>query len=174
MVGTSYQFRPSSCYLLSFVIVVLDQVTKLMVEQFMRLGESIPLIESFNLLRLTFITNTGAAWGILRGYNVLLVTVAFLVSLGCVWVIQTAIRPTVRLSATLILGGGIGNMLDRLFLSTGVVDFVDVGIYHVRWPAFNVADTVLSLGMLVFLWSIFREEMPFLNYEETGQSSNHG
>lgn len=152
------QFTPQFCYLFALLVVIADQVTKLLVEWTFRLGESIPIVETMDFLRLTFITNTGAAWGILSGYHTLLVLVAILVSAGCVWIIETADRPLVRLSASCILGGGIGNMLDRLFLSYGVVDFVDVGLYGVRWPAFNVADSLLFVGMIVFVVATFRAE----------------
>lgn len=159
-------FNPQYCYLFALLVVLADQLTKLIVEQTFRLGESIPIVETMDFLRLTFITNTGAAWGILRGYHTLLVLVAILVSVGCVWIIESAKRPLVRLSASCILGGGIGNMLDRLFLSYGVVDFVDVGVYGVRWPAFNVADSLLFVGMIVFVVTTFRTE---LSDSETGE-----
>lgn len=172
--STESRFEPQYCYLFALLVVIADQVTKLIVEQTFRLGESIPIIETLDLLRLTFITNTGAAWGILRGYHTLLVLVAILVSAGCVWIIETASRPLVRLSASCILGGGLGNMLDRLFLSYGVVDFVDVGLYGVRWPAFNVADSLLFVGMIIFVLATVRAEFSSANPEETIERSSNG
>lgn len=174
MAPAKLEFSPRTCYLLAVTIVIVDQATKLMVEQFFAIGESVAIIETFNLVRLTFITNTGAAWGILRGYNVLLVSVALLVSLGCIWVIQTAQRRLIRLSAGCILGGGFGNMLDRLFLSSGVVDFIDIGIKRFRWPAFNVADTMLSVGMIIFAWAALKTELPLFNQSQTSSQSHSG
>lgn len=168
------RFQPQYCYLFALLVVIADQVTKLIVEQSFRLGESIPLVETFDLLRLTFITNTGAAWGILRGYHTLLVLVAVLVSLGCIWIIETASRPLVRLSASCILGGGLGNMLDRLFLSYGVVDFVDVGFYGVRWPAFNVADSLLFVGMIFFVLATIRAELSGPDTKDPVERSANG
>lgn len=142
------------CYLLAILVFVADQVTKILVEQTLRVGDSIPVVETFDFFRLTYITNTGAAWGLLRGYYVLFIGAALIVSVACVWIIQTAPESRVRLTAALILGGGLGNMVDRIFLRTGVVDFLDVGIYSYRWPAFNVADMMLVAGVVVFIGSV--------------------
>lgn len=151
-------FEPRFCYLLAVLIVLADQSTKLVVEQYFHFGEILPVIQWVNLLNLTFVTNTGAAWGILEGYTTFLVLVSLLVSAGCVWIIEKSHQPLVRFAATCIFGGGIGNMLDRVFLSYGVVDFVDLGIYGLRWPTFNVADSMLTVGMVVFLISLLRSE----------------
>jgi signal peptidase II len=160
-------------YLIAAFIVTTDQITKLLAEQFLVYRHSVSLIETYDFLRLTFITNTGAAWGLLRGYYILLVSIAILVSLGCVWIIQTTKQPLLRLSASLILGGGFGNMLDRLFHPHGVVDFVDVGIYGYRWPAFNVADTMLVIGMAVYLYKILRDDSLFLDRTTSSQEKEN-
>lgn len=60
-------------------------------------------------------------------------------------------------------------MLDRIFFDYGVVDFVDIGIYTYRWPAFNLADTALSLGMIIFILSILEEEVD--NFSVLGDES---
>lgn len=137
-------------------------------------GESIPIVRAYDLFNITFITNTGAAWGILQGYYTLLVSVAVLVSAGCVWIIQTEERRLIRLSASFILGGGIGNMLDRLFTSSGVVDFIDIGVYALRWPTFNLADIMLSIGMIIFLFTLVREEFLSVNQSKDEPAKTHG
>lgn len=139
------------CYLLATLVFVADQVTKILVELTLRIGDSIPVVEAFDLFRLTYITNRGAAWGMLQGYYTLFILAALIVSVACVWIIQTAPERPVQLTAALILGGGLGNMVDRIFLNTGVVDFIDVGIYSYRWPAFNIADMMLVAGVTVFV-----------------------
>ncbi|MFB6346164.1 MAG: signal peptidase II, partial [bacterium] len=90
---------------------------------------------------------------------------AVIVSIACVWVIQTAPEKQVRLTAALILGGGLGNMIDRIFLTTGVVDFLDMGIYSYRWPAFNIADMMLCVGMLVFVVHVILDEADLDGFE---------
>lgn len=139
------------CYLLATLVFVADQLTKIIIEHRLRVGESIPVIQQFDFFRITYITNTGAAWGLLEGYYILFIGAALIVSVACIWVIQTAPERKIRLTAALILGGGLGNMVDRIFLSTGVVDFLDVGFYSYRWPTFNVADMMLSVGVIVFV-----------------------
>ncbi len=170
----SLEFNPSFCYLFAVVIVLADQSTKLVIEQYFHRGEILPVIEWFNILNITFVTNTGAAWGILRGYNTFLVLVSLLVSCGCVWIIEKSHQPMVRFAAGCIFGGGIGNMLDRMFLSYGVVDFIDAGIYTLRWPTFNVADMMLSLGMIVFLTSLLRSEEFLFESKQSRESHPNG
>ncbi len=152
------RFEPYYYYLLAGAIIFFDQVTKILVERYLSIRRSVSLIETMDLLRLSLVTNTGAAWGILKGYNILFVSVAIVVSGGCVWIIQTGKGTLIRLSASGILGGGIGNMLDRLLNSHGVVDFIDIGVYHYRWPAFNFADTMLVVGLAVYFVTLLRRE----------------
>lgn len=150
---------PSLAYLISGLIIILDQFTKLLVEQTFSQGQSIRIVESMEFLRLTYVTNTGAAWGLFRGYSTLLVFFAVLVTVVCIGIIQTSTGVLVRFVASCILGGGVGNLLDRLFGSAGVVDFIDVGVYSYRWPVFNVADSFLTLGMIILLVGVFHGEL---------------
>lgn len=140
--------------------LILDQTTKWMTEQWLRHpGASVQVIPPLDFFRLTYVTNTGGAWGLLAGFRPLFIAVGAAVIVGCVWVIETHPNRRVRLASALLLGGSLGNTLDRLFLRSGVVvDFLDIGLYTARWPTFNVADTILVGGIGLLLWELFRGE----------------
>jgi signal peptidase II len=146
--------------LLMAVIVVSDQVTKWLVDTRMELHESRPLIDG--LLSLTYVRNRGAAFGIMSDADLPYQSVFFsIVSLLALLAIVTyAWRTPVhsRLPQTalaLIMGGAAGNVLDRARLGY-VIDFVDAywGTHH--WPAFNVADSAISVGVSLLLLDILR------------------
>lgn len=140
--------------LVAGTVIVVDQLTKLSIMENMRLHESIPIIP--NLFSLTYIRNPGAAFGLLAGssnaFRTLFFSVASIgagVMLGMIFVRLRARDWMARLSIAAILGGAIGNLLDRLQYGE-VIDFLDVYIETYHWPAFNVADSAISVGV-VFL-----------------------
>jgi signal peptidase II len=142
------------------LIVCLDQITKALVDRYMALYESRSIVDG--LVKLTYVQNRGAAFGILSDadlpYQSWLFAVVSLVALGAIalyaWRLPARSRMP-RLALALIMGGAIGNLLDRLRLGY-VVDFVDVfwGAHH--WPAFNVADSAISVGVALLLLDILR------------------
>lgn len=141
-------------------VVSLDLVTKMIVQRAFHLYQQVEVIGDY--LRLTFIYNPGAAFGIHLGdYSriiFLTLSVVALVALGAMyWV--TPVRDRVRLCAiSLICGGALGNLLDRIRSVQGVVDFVDVGVGDLRWPVFNVADMAVTTGAVFLALSLWREE----------------
>ncbi len=145
-------------------VIVLDQLTKLLVASHMELHQSIPLVDGFAAL--TYVRNTGAAFGILAGHAAalrvpfFLAISAFAVAL-LVWFLRgvPAERRLLAIACGAVAGGAIGNMVDRVLLGE-VIDFVDVyvGTYH--WPAFNVADTAITLGVLVLCVDALRQPSP--------------
>lgn len=136
-------------YVLSCGIFVLDQVTKMIVEATMAgPGVSVEIIGFLDFFRLTYVINPGAAWGILPGFQWLFIIVALLVSAVCIWAIQSKPHHPVRYAWSCVLGGGLGNMVDRMFTEHGVVDFFDMGIFGYRWPTYNIADASLTIGMV--------------------------
>jgi signal peptidase II len=141
-------------------VVTLDFITKEMVQRSMSLYQQINLIGDY--VRLTYIHNPGAAFGIHLGqYSRIIFLVLSCVALaalaGMYW--ATASKDKPRLTAiALICGGAIGNLLDRIRLSAGVVDFMDVGLGTLRWPVFNVADVAVTCGAIFLALSLWREE----------------
>jgi len=144
---------------LSGSVIVLDQVTKFLAETLLTFHQPVPVLPSFNLL-LTY--NTGAAFSFLAGASGwqrwFFLGLGSLVSIGLiVWLRR--LKPTETRLATalaLILGGAIGNLIDRAWLGQ-VIDFIQLYYQHWYWPAFNLADSAITVGaallVLDSLWS---------------------
>jgi signal peptidase II len=142
-------------------VVLLDVVTKWLAVQHLQdyFGH---VRVAGEWLRLTLVYNPGAAFGLHLGpYSRWIFTALTVGALGILWRLLTATRPgdTARvLAIALVTSGAIGNLLDRLRSSQGVVDFIDVGIGERRWPTFNVADMAVSGGAFLLAWVLWREE----------------
>ena len=144
---------------LSGSVIVLDQVTKFLAETLLTFHQPVPVLPSFNLL-LTY--NTGAAFSFLAGaggwQRWFFLGLGSLVSIGLIVWLQR-LKPTETRLATalaLILGGAIGNLIDRAWLGQ-VIDFIQLYYQHWYWPAFNLADSAITVGaallVLDSLWS---------------------
>ena len=131
--------------------LLLDQVSKFAVFLLMEPGESIPLLSDF--VRLTFVRNSGAAFGLLPGNRIPFLFTTFLAIAALLFLLFRSRRTGAGISSylVLVLAGATGNLIDRLRLGE-VVDFVDVGWKNVRWPVFNVADAAVTVGVLLFLY----------------------
>jgi signal peptidase II len=147
--------------LIGGAVLVLDQVTKALVENTMTMHQSIEIIP--NLASLTYLRNTGAAFGFLAGARSGLRIVFFAlissVAIGCIVYLIRGLRPqqkTLLLSLSLILGGAVGNLIDRLRLGE-VIDFIDLHWYDIHWPAFNVADSAISIGVVILFLHMLRK-----------------
>jgi len=142
--------------ILSAVIILLDIWTKSLVLARIQLHEAIPVIPNF--FQLVHVRNTGAAFGL--GANASSKLVPILLNAGAIAVFCVVVVYALRTAVTdrllqtglhLILGGAIGNLLDR-FRFGYVVDFLDVYVGRMHWPAFNVADSAICIGIaLLFL-----------------------
>lgn len=140
--------------LLSVAIIVADQISKLVVLDHFRLHETLPLIEG--LLNLTLAFNEGAAFSFLSdagGWQRWFFTVLAIVvtTILVVWLKRTEQSDwRTALPLALVVGGAIGNVIDRIRLGH-VVDFIDVHYGTWAWPAFNVADSAISVGAVLLL-----------------------
>ena len=136
-------------------IVALDQVTKVFASSHLMPGESISVLGDF--IRLTLVHNTGAAFGLFPGSRVPFIVVSVV---AIAVVLYLFFRETYRSVANrillgCILGGAIGNLVDRVRLGY-VVDFIDVGFGTARWPVFNAADSAVTIGVLLLAWNLAR------------------
>lgn len=137
-------------FLISIIVVVLDQVTKLAVRYSFEYGVPHNIIGDW--VRLTYIENPGMAFGIQVGGQPFF-TVFAVIATVIIFVYILKARDekmSVRSALGMILGGAIGNLIDR-FLYGKVVDFVDIGFGTIRWPIFNVADSAVTVGMLILI-----------------------
>lgn len=150
-------------------VVVLDQTTKWAIVTYLAQGEIIPVWGEF--LSVTSHRNAGAAWGLLNAYPTVLlfVTSGMICAIGYVW--WQAIRRRMRGRAwalSFVLGGALGNVLDRLRLGE-VVDFVrivfDFSSFGLDWqyayPIFNVADMAIVCGVVGMGWVLFMEDRQY-------------
>lgn len=144
-----------SFYLIALGIILLDRATKLVIIQTLRLGQGIPVIPGF--FDIVFVLNPGAAFGLLGTLsdpvrNPLFILISILAVVLIVFYHTCYLRShrLVSLALGLVLGGAVGNLIDRLYYGM-VVDFLDVhaGPYH--WPAFNVADSAISVGVSLMI-----------------------
>jgi signal peptidase II len=145
-------------------VVVLDQLTKVYIMETMRLHESIPVIA--NLFSITYIRNPGAAFGLLAGsssgfrFAFFGVTSIFaLVLLGAILLRMPREDWLGQLSIAGIFGGAVGNLLDRIRFGE-VIDFLDVYVNSYHWPAFNVADSAISVGVAFLIIHFAFEKKP--------------
>lgn len=146
--------------IISIVILVLDQATKLYVDANFRLHESIPVVRGF--FNLTYVRNKGAAFGIFADSAVRIpffITVSIVAMLGILWYIRR-IRNDQKLavfSLSLVFSGAFGNLIDRIRLGE-VIDFLDVFWQRHHWPAFNVADSAICVGVALLFIDMWRED----------------
>ena len=121
--------------LISLAVIILDRVTKILVQSHLAEGESIPVVPG--VMSLTYILNPGAAFGMLEHQRLFFILMTVAVQLG----------------AAFFLGGAVGNLIDRI--ETGfVIDFFD--FYF--WPIFNVADIFICVGVGLIVWNIVMDE----------------
>ncbi len=148
---------------ISGILVATDQATKALVQGFMTLYDSIPIVPSVNL---TYTRNPGAAFSLLadanptfRGWFFLAVSVVAL-TLVTLFLRRVDHGDWWTLTAlSLILGGAVGNLIDRARLGE-VVDFIDLYIGRYHWPVFNVADSGITIGMLMLLGHALLQRRP--------------
>jgi signal peptidase II len=147
-----------------FIIIVFDQFTKWWVAGEMRLHESIPLIP--DVFNLTYIRNSGAAFGILAGtqpgFRMVFFGVTSILALVLLGTIYARLSPQDwigQASVASVFGGALGNLIDRVRIGE-VIDFLDFSIFGYHWPAFNVADTAITLGVGFLLAHFFFQKAP--------------
>jgi len=144
-----------SVYILLIVlsIIAIDQITKYFVISYLTPFDS---IEIFPFLHLVIVRNTGAAFGMFRNFgSTFFVGISVLAVIFIVYLLIKSSYNFIGLS--LVLGGAIGNLIDRILYGK-VVDFIDFSIGKFHWYTFNVADSSLTVGIIViFLISLFRK-----------------
>lgn len=142
----------SPLFIISLLVTCLDQLWKFMIQHVMVYGDSILVVKGFFSLTLVF--NKGAAFGIMQGSQVLFLFLPmFTVGLILILYIRTKERERLIAPFGLLLGGTIGNFIDRLMYGH-VVDFFDLFFRNWHWPAFNIADSCICFGVIILLFQI--------------------
>ncbi len=146
---------------LSAIVIVLDQLTKSWIMSAFELGDSLTITGFFNLV---LAYNTGAAFSFLADaggwQRLFFVAIAVIAAVFIVYMLRKPQNHALLNAAlALILGGAIGNVIDRIRLGH-VVDFIQVHAAGYYWPAFNIADSAITIGAALLIWDSFRKPKP--------------
>lgn len=141
---------------LGAAVAITDVVTKELTRLSLFKGEVIPITGFFNLVHFQ---NAGAAFSFLAGaggwQRYFFTAIALVISAGLIWLLSSVLPRLEALAYSLILGGAMGNAIDRILLGH-VTDFLDFHCQNWHWPAFNVADIAICLGALLLVsWAVF-------------------
>ena len=144
------KFHNRISILIAVSIIILDQLTKYICEATLKIGETVPLIKNF--IHLTLVHNKGAGFGILQNQRIFFVVFSLIVLAAIIYKWKKIPEEkSLSIPLGLILGGIIGNLIDRAFLGY-VIDFIDFRF----WPVFNVADSCISIGVVwlaIYIWT---------------------
>lgn len=148
----------------SGITVIVDQITKLLVAAYIGYGQDIAVIPGF--FNLTHVLNPGGAFGLFAQQGAMVRVMFFLVfslvAVGLILYLYVGIpetHPVLGGGLSLIFGGAVGNLIDRVRMGK-VIDFLDVYVGHLHWPAFNVADSAICVGVGIFMFHILFNRMP--------------
>ena len=151
--------------IVSTLVVFLDQFLKYLVSRNMRIGQSITVIQ--DILNITFVRNSGAAFGFLNRVPehvtkpvFIVISLAFIVFIVLYYKNINMNNTLINSAFGLIVGGALGNLIDRVRFGM-VTDFVEVGLADLKWPVFNLADSAITVGIIIlFIQFIrFRKEL---------------
>ena len=144
------------------LVVALDQATKHLIKTGMKMYESIIVIK--DIFKITYIENSGIAFGIFNGESHhwvrwALAGIIFIaaVSITVYWAYNRSQGIIFSAACGMILGGALGNLIDRVFIGR-ITDFIEVGYRNVTWPVFNIADSAVSVGVCLFIIFILNEK----------------
>ena len=141
---------------ITIIILVLDQITKFIIASSMKVGDSFEVIPNF--LNITSHRNDGAAWGILSGKMsfFFIIPIIILVVLIVFYIKEAKNNLLMQIAISLLFAGALGNFIDRV-LHGEVVDFVDTYIFGYNFPIFNVADSSLTIGVLLIIIALLTD-----------------
>jgi signal peptidase II len=133
---------------------MLDQWFKVLVENSFKYGQSLAIIE--DIFHLTYVKNTGAAFGILKGNTTFFIVISVIIIIGFLVFLKYLNYNSIwiKLATGLIIGGAIGNLVDRIRLGY-VIDYLDFRI----WPVFNLADSAVVIGTIILVIFIWNQEL---------------
>lgn len=146
------------------LVILIDQLTKIVIIAQLSISEIIPVIPGF--FNITHVRNAGGAFGLFAQQNQAFRIVVFLVissiAVGFIVYLYKNIpktHPMLENALALIFGGAIGNLIDRVRMGE-VVDFLDCYIKNLHWPAYNIADSAICIGVGIFVFHLITKRMP--------------
>ncbi len=149
--------KKSKYLIISFVLLIIDQISKCLIDKYMTLNKSIVIIPNF--FKLTYTNNHGAAFSILEGKQLLIIIVSIIIFiyLLCELFKGKSDSKLINISISLILGGLLGNLIDRLVFNH-VRDFLDFSFSKYNFAIFNIGDMGIVIGVMLMLIGIIMEE----------------
>lgn len=143
--------------LLTLIFLIIDFVSKFIISSIFSVGETVPVIKNF--FYITYVRNTGAAWSILSDKTYVVSIVSGLIILVLIWYIwkNNSENKLEKLAYSLILGGAIGNFVDRIAYGY-VIDFFDFYIFGYDYPIFNLADSFIVIGIIMLIIVTWRKD----------------
>ncbi|MCX7919867.1 MAG: signal peptidase II [bacterium] len=161
-------------FIIAGIIVIFDQITKLAIITYAQSQEGLGsrmLSSWFGFIDIVYTTNPGAAFGIFPDQRILFIIISVIAIAGILFYTikyQSQISQWSKIGLAFILGGAVGNLIDRIF-RIEVVDFIDVHFRNYHWPAFNLADTAICVGVGI----IIIELMTKTRSQKTGARSQN-
>ena len=161
------------CFLIIFAVIAVDQVSKLLAVKYLMPIKTLPIIE--DVIHLTYVENKGAAFGILQNQRwvFIVVSIVMMVLLFFIMVKYKAdLHPLMMTGLSFVIGGGIGNMIDRT-ISGFVVDFIDFTL--IDFAVFNIADSFICIGVGIMMLDIIlgKSKLSFLDGNKSDKDDNN-
>lgn len=141
--------------IITILLIMFDQVFKLLITNYFEVGDSLTIINNF--FRIYYIKNTGAAFGIFMNNTFILIGITILLLIYLISELKKNIdNKIIIFSLSLIISGALGNLIDRIFRGY-VVDFISFILFNKEMAIFNIADTFITIGVIILLVHIFKE-----------------
>ncbi len=139
-------------FITAIIVYILDQVSKSLVRAYYQVGKSTTIIKNF--LSITYVENTGAAWGLFSNNLFLIIAITIIASL-IIYKFMYSFKSNLRnnLAFGLVIGGLFGNLADRIIFGF-VRDFIDIQIFSYDYPVFNVSDIAIVIGIILLIIAI--------------------
>ena len=145
------------------IIILLDQFTKGLILRYLPFNKTIPVVKGF--FNITHVLNPGGAFGLMANLSPIMRNIIFLfvssIAVGLIFYFYKktpAQHSWLAAAFALIFGGAIGNLIDRIRFGM-VIDFLDFYVCNLHWPAFNIADSAISIGIGIFLYHLIFKKM---------------
>ena len=136
-------------YIFSFIFLIIDFISKIIIQNYMTLNSSIPIIKNF--FSITYVKNIGAAFSILSGKQLFLIILGIIILIGIIYYVNKDKLNNLKvIYYSLLIGGIIGNLIDRIIYNS-VIDFLDFKIFGYDYPIFNLADTFICIGVILII-----------------------
>ncbi len=144
-------------FIISLIVILLDQIIKYIVVSNMMFTETINVIKNF--FRITYLQNTGGAWSILSGSTFFLVVLAAIMLIFIIYMIKKEKKITTIKIFTygILIGGIVGNMIDRIRFDY-VIDYLDFNFLSYNFPVFNLADIAIVVGSIILIITLIKED----------------